>query len=320
MPAPFNPDTLRASLVPLLERQPLSHQANGYRQFYGVDLVHHAAVEGWLGCMRVGPFEIVTQAWLPAQPVATLVMVHGFYDHMGLYRHVIDWALGKGYAVLACDLPGHGLSSGPRASVDDFALYQQVLQALFVEGEQLRLPQPWHLLGQSMGGAIALDHLLHRGNDTPIQGQAMLLAPLVRPRAWGWSKFSYQMLRRFVSGIDRRFSENTHDPAFMPFLQADPLQPLRLPTAWVGAMMQWVAKIEAAPASRCSPLIVQGDADMTVDWRHNLQVLQRKFDGPKVLMLEGARHHLANEVPAFRQRYFEFLDDGLQALEVKAPL
>jgi alpha-beta hydrolase superfamily lysophospholipase len=311
-PATFDPDALRASLKPLLERSALSSQAITYRQFYGIDLAHRGvAVEGLIGRMAVGPFDIVTQLWLPARPVATLFLLHGFYDHMGLYRHVIDWALEQNFAVIACDLPGHGLSSGPRASIDDFAHYQQVLQALFAEAEQLRLPQPWHLCGQSTGGAIAVDHLLHCGSDTPIQGQTLLLAPLVRPRAWGWSKLSYRLLKPFVSGIDRRFSENTNDPAFMPFLQADPLQPLRLPTAWVGALVRWVARIEAAPACQRSPLIVQGDADMTVDWQHNLKVLRSKFDQPRVLMLPEARHHLANELPRFREEYFRFLTNAL---------
>lgn len=311
-PATFDPDALRNRLKPLLERSALSILARNYQQFYGLDLAHRGdTVESLVGRMTVGAFDIVTQLWLPARPVATVFLLHGFYDHMGLYRHVIDWALEQHFAVIACDLPGHGLSSGPRASIDDFAHYQQVLHALFVEAEQLQLPQPWHLCGQSTGGAIAVDHLLHCGSDTPIGGQTILLAPLVRPRAWGWSKLSYRLLKPFVSGIDRRFSENSNDPAFMPFLQADPLQPLRLPTAWVGALVKWVTRIEAAPASQRSPLIVQGDADMTVDWQHNLKVLNSKFDQPRVLMLAQAKHHLANELPQFREAYFRFLGDAL---------
>ncbi len=311
-PVTFDPTALRASLKPLLEHGPLSSLAQSYQQAYGLDLGHRPTpVTSVLGRMGVGEFDIVTQLWLPAAPVATLFLLHGFYDHMGLYRHIIDWALDQGFAVISCDLPGHGLSSGPRASIDDFGHYQQVLQGLFIEAEQLQLPEPWHLCGQSTGGAIAVDHLLHCGSDSPAQGQTILLAPLVRPRAWGWSKLSYRLLKPFVSGIDRRFSENSNDPTFMPFLQADPLQPLRLPTAWVGALVKWVERIEAAPRCQRSPLIIQGDADMTVDWQHNLKVLRSKFDAPKVLMLPEARHHLANELPRYREEYLRFLGDAL---------
>lgn len=308
MPATFQPDTLRASLKPLPARQPLSVEAQTYQRFYGFGKV---PVQNWLGRFDSAGFELVGQVWQPAAPVGTLVLLHGFYDHMGLYRHAVEWALQRNLAVIACDLPGHGLSSGPRASIEDFAIYQQVLQALFEQARTLQLPQPWHLCGQSTGGAIVIDHLLHDGASSPIQGEAILLAPLVRPRAWRWSKLSYRLLRHFVSGIERRFSENSNDPTFLPFLQADPLQPRRLPTAWVGALVDWVKRIEAAPASTRRPLIIQGQADMTVDWPYNLEVLKAKFAEPQILLLPQARHHLVNELPAIRQHYFSFIDQRL---------
>ncbi|MFJ4395218.1 alpha/beta hydrolase [Pseudomonas sp. NPDC089396] len=307
MPAAFDPDRLRASLAPLGARQPLSAQAQEYQRFYRLNL----PAQSWLGGFQAAGFDLVGQVWEPQRPVATLFLLHGYYDHMGLYRHVIEWALKLGYTVISCDLPGHGLSSGERASISDFALYQQVLDALFEQAQQLALPRPWHLCGQSTGGAIAVDHLLHKGAESPIDGQVILLAPLVRPRAWRWSKFSYRVLRHFVNGIERRFSENTNDPTFLPFLEADPLQPRRLPTAWVGALMAWVKRIEAAPRSTRQPLIVQGEADGTVDWPHNLEVLKAKFAEPQILMLPEARHHLANELPGIRQRYFDFIDQRL---------
>ncbi|MBC3423241.1 alpha/beta hydrolase [Pseudomonas sp. RW3S2] len=307
MPSPFDPDLLRTSLAPLAARQPLSAQALDYQRFYGLDL----PAQSWLGAFSVAGFDLVGQVWLPDAPVATLFLLHGYYDHMGLYRHVIGWALQQGFAVIGCDLPGHGLSSGERASIADFAVYQQVLDALFEQARRLDLPRPWHLCGQSTGGAIVVDHLLHCGEQSPADGQVILLAPLVRPRAWHWSKLSYRVLRHFVDGIERRFSANTNDPAFLAFLEADPLQPRRLPTAWVGALMAWIKRIEAAPHSRRRPLIVQGEADGTVDWPYNLRVLKEKFDEPQILLLPEARHHLANELPDIRQRYFNFLDQRL---------
>jgi alpha-beta hydrolase superfamily lysophospholipase len=304
----FDPDRLRAGLKPLVENLALSDDGQAYQRFYSMaELGSEGRVSSRLGRFEVGGYEIVTQLWTPEKPVATLVLVHGFYDHMGLYRHVIEWALELGYAVISCDLPGHGLSSGTRASITDFAEYQVVLDRLFVEANALGLPQPWHLCGQSTGGAIVIDHLLNHGDQSPIQGQSILLAPLVRPRGWTWSKVSYYLLRAFVKGIDRRFSENTNVPTFMPFLMADPLQPRRLPTAWVGALAKWIERIESAPCSPRSPLIVQGESDMTVDWNHNLAVLKDKFDHPQIFMLHEARHHLANELPELRLQFFRFL-------------
>ena len=312
MPEPFHPEQLRPLLRPLAAARLELPAVQAYRSFYGLDLGgRHAGLDHRLGSFAAAGYQIAVQLWAPAEPRGTLLLLHGYYDHMGLYRHVIDWALALNLAVLACDLPGHGLSSGARASIDDFAEYQRVLAGLFEQAAELELPQPWHLCGQSTGGAILLDYLLTDGKR-PELGQSILLAPLVRPRAWVWSKLSYRLLSTFVREIPRRFSENSSDAAFIDFVHnLDPLQPRNLPTAWVGALAQWVPRIEAAPRSAHSPLIVQGEADMTVDWRHNLEVLQDKFSRPGILRLPEARHHLANESEALRRRYFDFLREHL---------
>ena len=312
VPAVIYPERLRASLSRALQAVEVAPEALHYQAYYGLDVPHHAKVQRRIGCFRVHDYEIVAQAWWPEQPHGTLLILHGYYDHMGLYRRLVDWGLEMGFAVLGCDLPGHGLSSGPRASINEFGEYQAVLSGLVEQARQLGLPRPWHLVGQSTGGAIAIDHLLHQPNDAEL-GRSVLLAPLIRPRAWLRSRISYEVVRRFVQQIPRTFTENSSDPAFLDFVQRrDPLQPDILPTSWVGALSRWIPRIEQAPASLHSPLIIQGEADLTVDWRHNLSVLERKFASPEVLRLPDARHHLVNEREALRQQYLQFLRERLK--------
>lgn len=312
MPASIQPERLRAALSAPSRAVEAPPEALHYQAYYGLDLPHRTKVQRRIGRFRVHEYDIVAQAWWPEQPHATLLILHGYYDHMGLYRHVVDWGLEMGFAVLGCDLPGHGLSSGPRASINEFAEYQAVLSGLFEQARQLDLPRPWHLVGQSTGGAIAIDHLLHQPDDHEL-GRAILLAPLIRPRAWLRSRLSYEVVRRFVQQIPRTYTDNSGDPAFLDFVQRrDPLQPDILPTSWVGALSRWIPRIEQAPDSRHSPLIIQGEADLTVDWRHNLSVLESKFAAPEVLRLPDARHHLANERETLRERYFDFLRERLQ--------
>lgn len=304
----FDPQRLRQQLPPLsaaaAEHGP---QVQAYRQYYG--LQNRPDIHSRLGWVEVGGRRLAVQGWWRDGARATLLLLHGYYDHMGLYRHVFDWALAMNFAVLSCDLPGHGLSEGVPASIDDFAEYQAVLAALFEAAEMLNLPQPWHLFGQSTGGAILLDYLL-TGAPRPNLGQTVLLSPLIRPRAWRRSKLSYHLLNPFVSQIARRFTDNSSDSAFLDFVRRDPLQAQVLPTAWVGALARWIPRIENAPRSAGqSPLIIQGDADMTVDWQHNLEVLGDKFRDPEQLILPGARHHLVNEDEAQRQRLFALLNE-----------
>lgn len=307
----FQPEYLLANLPSLATAQQEPAQSDLYRSFYKLDKVRDG-VTSRLGSFRAGPYRLAAQVWLPERPVATLLILHGYYDHMGLYGHLVAWALSMEWAVLSCDLPGHGLSSGKRASINDFGEYQAVLHGLFSEAEALRLPQPWHLCGQSTGGAILLDHLLH-GRLRPEVGETILLAPLVRPRAWKRSQLSYHLARPFVQEIPRRFSVNSSDSDFIDFVHnRDPLQPRTLPTAWVGALSRWIPRIEGARRSPRSPLIVQGEQDLTVEWKHNLDVLEDKFSQPRLLLLPEARHHLVNEREALRQQYFEFLAQQLR--------
>ena len=304
---PFQPERLQAALRPVLSSDESGQGLQAYRAFYGLpDTFEHR-----LGRLSVGGYELAAQLWLPEKPRATLILLHGYYDHLGLYGHLLRWALEMGFAVLGCDLPGHGLSSGARASIGEFAEYQTVLDGLFIQAAELQLPAPWHLAGQSTGGAILLDYLL-TGAPRPEEGQALLFAPLVRPRAWHWSLLSYRLMRPFAESIPRRFYANSHDAEFIDFVQnRDPLQPQHLPTAWVGALSRWIPHIEAAPRSARKPLVVQGQGDMTVDWRHNLSVLQAKFDQPELIILPEARHHLVNERADLRRYYFDRLSQRL---------
>ena len=297
------------SLTPITQSTQLPH--DDYLRFYKLDLApRFKGLEMRIGVFQAAGYRLVAQSFKPPHARGTLVLLHGYYDHVGLYGHLIEWALSQGFAVIACDLPGHGLSDGPRASIQDFTQYQDVLTGLLQQACDLALPSPWHLCGQSTGAAIALDHVLHRPDKA--LGRSILLAPLVRPRAWRRSQLSYQLLKPWVQQIPRRFSDNSSDHQFITFVRHhDPLQPKVLPTAWVGALGRWIKRIEKAQASQHHALIVQGEADQTVAWTHNLKVLKQKLPHADVLMLPTARHHLVNEVASIREHYLAFLGKAL---------
>jgi alpha-beta hydrolase superfamily lysophospholipase len=298
-------DVLVEQLPKLEPGRKLDDSARRYASYYGIDFSDRARQH--LGRIQVDEFAVAVQVWLPPQARGTLIILHGYYDHMGLYRHLISWALQRGLAVMAFDLPGHGLSSGERASIDCFLRYQKVLDEVLIHASGWGLPAPWHLLGQSTGGAILIDKLLH-GPLPEELGRTVLMAPLVRPRKWGVSQVSLRLLGGFVQQLGRRFTENSTDQEFLEFIrERDPLQAQFLPVAWVQALEKWIPRIEQASPSGLSPLVVQGQLDGTVDWQHNMRVLEQKFDNPQVFYLPEARHHLANEDELIRRQYLAWL-------------
>ena len=303
-------DLLVEQLPELEPGRKLDASARRYAAYYGIDFSDQ--VHQHLGRIQVDEFSVAVQVWLPPQPRGTLIILHGYYDHMGLYRHLINWALQRDLAVMAFDLPGHGLSSGKRASIDCFLRYQKVLDEVLIHASGWGLPAPWHLLGQSTGGAILIDKLLH-GPLPEELGRTVLMAPLVRPRKWGVSQVSLRLLGGFAQQFGRRFTDNSTDQAFLDFIrERDPLQSQVLPVAWVLALEKWIPRIEQASPSGLRPLVIQGQMDGTVDWQHNLRVLGQKFDKPEIFFLPHARHHLANEGELIRRQYLAWLAHELE--------
>ena len=91
----------------------------------------------------------------------TVCLLHGYLEHSGIYQPIIREILEQGFSVITYDLPGHGLSNGSPASIQNFDHYQQVLMAVYQYVKHAdQLPKPWVGIGQSTGGAIWMHHLL----------------------------------------------------------------------------------------------------------------------------------------------------------------
>lgn len=284
-------------------RWPLEADPQSYLNYYRINFAREfpQVVHGF-GRVDSGDFRVATHYWLPPDPKGTVVIVHGYYDHVGVYRHPIELALKQGYAVLAFDLPGHGLSSGMVASIDSFDLYADVLADLLQRSGEL-LPQHRFALGQSMGGAVLLNYCW-RYSPEDFQKIA-LCAPLILPRGWRSGRMLYRLLKGFVSHVPRRFTPSSHDPEFADFIaRRDPLQAQYLSVVWITAMKAWAEGFRHFEPLDKAMLIVQGTGDRTVEWRYNLEQLREKVPHAEVKLIEDAGHHLVNESTEYRAQVF----------------
>ncbi|HSH50041.1 MAG TPA: alpha/beta hydrolase [Halomonas sp.] len=294
-----------------------------YLEHYGMAplLTERAGLE--VGYLDTHGYRLWTQVWSPPAPVGTAFVVHGYYDHLGLYRHLIDRLLKHSWRVVLWDLPGHGLSSGARATITDFDEYGDCLRSLQVQLLARGLaPRPWLGIGQSTGASILATDALRRGGEEHWSGLA-LLAPLVRPRGWPQSSWVHSLVSPFVRSIPRRFTNNSSDAEFAAFLRKnDPLQTNRLPVEWVSAMRRWIPQLLALPESQIPTLILQGEQDQTVDWAWNLKILTEKFPQASVYRQPAARHHLVNEAEPIRHELLNalglFIDGLIEAHDTRA--
>ena len=288
-----------------------------YLNYYDINFAQAmpGLVHGF-GAIDAAGFRIATHYWLPANPKGTLVIVHGYYDHVGIYAKAIAFGLQQGLAVVAFDLPGHGLSSGEQAAIDSFDQYADVLDIILQLAQPL-LPAPYYALGQSTGGSVLLNYLWRYdvGRGAPLLERIALCAPLILPKGWGSGRFIYTVMHRFIKRVPRGRSRNSHNADFIHFVdEQDCLQSRSLSVRWVGAMKAWDQQFATfAPLDR-SVLVIQGTDDQTVAWRYNLKQLARKLPCAKLYFIEGAGHQLVNESDEYRQPVFAKLRDYFSTL------
>lgn len=307
-------DFLRAHLPKLVFDPLLDSNWNAntdvqtYLDFYRINFAKtDVNITHGVGAVESGGFRIATHYWLPENPKGTLILVHGYYDHVGILGKAIKFGLDNGLAVLGFDLPGHGLSSGEQVAIDSFDQYADVLDAILNAARRL-LPSPYYALGQSTGGSVLLNYLWRydASRSVPLLEHIALCAPLVLPRGWRYSgRFVYTLVNRVIKRLPRGPSRSSHDPDFNRFIdEQDCLQSPSLSVRWVGAMKAWNQQFSGFPPLDKIVLVVQGTKDFTVAWRYNLQQIQRALPNTRIEMIAGAGHQLVNEAEELRAQIF----------------
>ena len=116
-----------------------------------------------------------------------------------------------------------------------------------------------------------------------------------------------------MRSIPRVFVDNSHDKEFLRFIKKDdPMQPRRLPTRWVGAMKEWIDKVNKYAAQSVEVFIIQGTNDTTVDAEYNIELLKEKFPKARVKQIAQGKHHLVAESAPYRAQVFAAIKSYLE--------
>jgi len=161
-------------------------------------------------------YELLLRRWAPeGEPTAAVLALHGFNDHSTFLAEAAqEWAA-QGIAVFAYDQRGFGTSPHRGLWAGTAAYAQDAADALALLAE-LYPGKPLYLLGESMGGAIALVTLT-RHPEVEVAG-AILAAPAVWARdtmpfyqRWALLVASYTVPWLPLSGgsLDIQASDNT---------------------------------------------------------------------------------------------------------------
>lgn len=216
------------------------------------------------------------RAWFPDGAVrASVAVIHGFGDHAGRYLPLVAALVPAGFAIQALDLRGHGRSPGQRGHIDAWGQYRDDVLALMEVVQASDAARPLFLYGHSLGGVIALELGLRRGEElrarlgllgvvasapalAPIGARRPFLEALSRPLARVWPGFSLDL------HLDRRALSRRVDE--VAAVAEDPLTHSRITARTAQETLAALARTRAeAAAWRLPLLIIHGSADRLAD-------------------------------------------------------
>lgn len=265
------------------------------RDYYRSVIGSVPSMEHRVGTVRSGTVTIAVHLFEPVgtAPEGTVLVLHGYLSWPGEMGSMIRAFVEEGYLVVAPALPGHGLSGGEPAGIEDFSDYgrvvSDVLEALDAGPyRENGLPRPWHAVGHSTGATAVYEYVRGYSPGEPDPFQAVVfLAPLVRSAWYRMSRAGRFLARPFVTEIP---SGTDH-----------PMIPETMPLSWFDAQVRWNRRARSYPVVTRPVLVIQGDADTVVAWRYNRRFLNRKFACLRYELLRGAGHVLHGRDRAVRE-------------------
>lgn len=271
-----------------------------YLNYYSFNLEN---VDLHFGKVEIDEKEIFVQIFTPLKSKGTIFLLHGYLEHVGYLKHIIQFLNEHQYSVVSYDLQGHGLSEGKTASVNNFSDYVLTMEKLMRKVRN-EMAGPFYLIGHSTGGAIVINYVLkHRNHHCD---KVIMVAPIIRSNYWHLTKLGFFLTKAFpfIDGIKRQLRENSSNKKYLNFTSKDPLQPDAIPLDWIEALIKWNEKIQNYDSSNTNACVIQGMKDKTVEWKYNLEFVKEKFHNLQVVPIENGKHALFNESKQIRETVF----------------
>ena len=240
-----------------------------------------------------GSGRLAARAWAPTgdEPTWLAVLVHGYGEHLGRYGQVAADLVAAGAVVYGADHRGHGLSSGERVLIDDYAGVVEDVHRLITQARTAYRTLPLVLIGHSMGGLIASRY----AQTHPEELSALVLSGPVLGR---WSSLERIAAAEEIPDTPIDPSTLSRDPAVGEAYTADELVwhgPFKRPT--VQALLTEMERgLEAGSVGSLPLLWVHGSDDRLVPVRDTeVGISSLMGEDLTARVFPGARHEVFNE-------------------------
>lgn len=275
--------------------------------------------------MRDGT-ELLLRTWLPdsqrfAEPLGTVLLVHGLAEHSGRYGHVAAALCALGLRVRAYDHRGHGASGGPRMVAPTPDSYLDDLAEIY-DGAMRQWNELPIVLGHSMGGLIAARFATARVR--PIRA-LVLSSPALALRLSNSMLTMHRVLLalmpriRVPNSIDARLL--SHDVEVGRAYRTDPLVQGTISASVLETFIRGMPQALAdAPRLEAPMLMLVGGADRIVDPEGSRIFFESApEDLREMVWFDTGYHEIFNEAEPLRGEVFAALTGWLrQRLETPA--
>jgi acylglycerol lipase len=258
----------------------------------GIDDVRWAllALEPSIRRLRCGAFAasdgapVPYRLWLPKQPHAALLLLHGVCDYSGAFDAVGPKLVRAGIAAMAYDQRGFGATPSRGRWAGDARLVEDVADAARFFRTRLVAGTPLFVLGESMGGAIAI-HAAASLADLDPAGLVLVapgaLASPLRHSLYGWLIYFFRRIAGEAELVVERVDSSDLSASAAIRLLVDPMVMRSINAELLeGVIALAHSAVDAARHVRVPTLTMVGAKDDLLR-RECILELHRNLAGPR---------------------------------------
>lgn len=254
------------------------------------------------------PYEISKHKYQKKIPSKKLfITIHGFLDNCGYLRDLHSFFFKEGFDIICLELPGHGLSTGPIAEIEDFSQYGKMFETLnFTE-----LKKQYSTINFFAHSTGAVAHFeAHRANISPEFDKIILMAPLGRSKAFRPSMILHSVFGSLVSQVPRKKSKQVR---FLEIKAQDPSYIDFTPMNWVRAFKKWDREIQNLTKINDQKItIFFGTKDKVIEKNYTERLYKRLFPNSETIYIKNGTHHLDLDDRYISQIFYSKLAKALQ--------
>jgi alpha-beta hydrolase superfamily lysophospholipase len=236
------------------------------------------------------------QRWLPphGEPKTALAIVHGIGEHSGRFQNIVNHFVGRGHAVYALDLRGHGRSPGLRGHLMSWLEYIEDVRAFLALISTQESGRPLFLYAHSMGGLIGMEYVLRypEGLSGVIISGPPFESAVVTPTLILSSLLLGKLRPTYPLKVNLVPEAMCNDPAVVAAYLADPLVHRQCTARWALEALKVGAWIKSHIAGWRVPLLMlHGEKDDVNPPRGARQVFDKvPYPDKKMHLVPGGFH------------------------------